>query len=99
MQSDVATMVSVPRLAMLCDQPIDSISIYHTYPTRAVDRNNMSTVDSRPPLENGETYISTSYKARIMGSHIAKHLESHRSEGRKGPLMVGLQGPQGCGKS
>ena len=52
---------------------------------------------SRPSLQDGETYISTDYKGRLMGDHIAKQLETHRSAGKNGPLMVGLQGPQGCG--
>jgi hypothetical protein len=54
---------------------------------------------NRPTLQAGETYISTDYKGRLMGDHIAKQLEVHRAEGKKGPLMVGLQGPQGCGAS
>jgi hypothetical protein len=92
-------MLSAFCPVVMCRRAVDSISLYRTYQPRVIDRNAMSNVDSRPPLKDGETYISTSYKARIMGSHIAKHLESHRSEGKKGPLMVGLQGPQGCGKS
>lgn len=52
-----------------------------------------------PPLQKGETYSSTSYKIRIVGQHIASQLELHRKEGKKAPLMVGLQGPQGCGKT
>ena len=51
----------------------------------------------RPPLEGNETYISTEYKGRILADHIAQQLERHRKEGKQGPLMVGLQGPQGCG--
>ena len=52
-----------------------------------------------PPLEGDETYASTSYKGRIIAHHIGQQLEVHRNEGKKGPLMVGLQGPQGCGES
>lgn len=53
---------------------------------------------SRPSLEGSETYSSVKYKAKIMGRHIAQQLERHRGEKKQGPLMVGLQGPQGCGK-
>ena len=51
-----------------------------------------------PPLESDETHASTSYKARIIGRHIGERVEKHKKEGKKGPLMVGLQGPQGCGE-
>lgn len=34
-----------------------------------------------------------------MGHHIAQQLEQHKADKKKGPLMVGLQGPQGCGES
>lgn len=45
-------------------------------------------------LKAGETAASTSYKARLIASHIARYVEP-----TKRPLMVGLQGPQGCGKT
>ena len=51
-----------------------------------------------PPLQPNETHCSTSYKARIISHHIAQQLERHRNQDKRGPLMVGLQGPQGCGK-
>jgi hypothetical protein len=54
---------------------------------------------SLPPLEYGETYSSTSYKARNVGERILEYRKTHLSSGSKGPLMVGLQGPQGCGKT
>lgn len=57
-----------------------------------------SVTDSLPPLRNGEDYSSTSYKVRV----ICEQLEQIRREhvkGHKGPLMIGLQGPQGCGKT
>ncbi|WVF72470.1 hypothetical protein IAT40_007285 [Kwoniella sp. CBS 6097] len=52
-----------------------------------------------PPLQGDETYISTDYKGRIASEYLASELDRHRKQGRKGPLMVGLQGPQGCGKT
>ena len=51
-----------------------------------------------PPLAEGETYASTSYKVRIIGDHIASQLSGARAYPKR-PLMVGLQGPQGCGKT
>lgn len=45
-------------------------------------------------IRAGETAASTSYKARLIASHVAQHASSS-----KRPLMVGLQGPQGCGKT
>lgn len=52
-----------------------------------------------PQLEEGETYSSTSYKIRNVGDHILAYQKAHASSGDKTPLMVGLQGPQGCGKT
>ncbi|WWD15778.1 hypothetical protein CI109_100201 [Kwoniella shandongensis] len=52
-----------------------------------------------PPLHDDETYASTSYKARILSDFIATQVADHRKTGGKSPLMVGLQGPQGCGKT
>ncbi|WVQ77976.1 hypothetical protein IAT38_000057 [Cryptococcus sp. DSM 104549] len=52
-----------------------------------------------PALVGDETYASTSYKARIISDHLAAQIAEHKSKGEKGPLMVGLQGPQGCGKT
>ena len=54
--------------------------------------------EDRLPLQGEETYASTSYKSRIIGLHIEDQLERHRNKGNKGPLMVALQGPQGCGE-
>ncbi|ODN73525.1 hypothetical protein L202_08026, partial [Cryptococcus amylolentus CBS 6039] len=58
-----------------------------------------------PPLREGETHASTSYKVRIIGDFLADQVvewkkgeEGDKGE-KKGPLMVGLQGPQGCGKT
>jgi hypothetical protein len=66
--------------------------------TNGVASVTQSVSGSRPSLQDGETYISTDYKGRLMGDHIATQLEIHRADGKKGPLMVGLQGPQGCGQ-
>ncbi|ODN89162.1 actin cross-linking [Cryptococcus wingfieldii CBS 7118] len=53
-----------------------------------------------PPLQEGETHSSTSYKVRIIGDFLADQVvEWKKGEKGKGPLMVGLQGPQGCGKT
>ena len=54
--------------------------------------------DDLPPLADGETHASTSYKVRLIAHHIGEQLDDHRISGSKTPLMVGLQGPQGCGK-
>ncbi|WWC85325.1 uncharacterized protein L201_000187 [Kwoniella dendrophila CBS 6074] len=52
-----------------------------------------------PKLDNEETYSSTSYKSRIVADYLAIEFARHRSGGGTEPLMVGLQGPQGCGKT
>lgn len=52
-----------------------------------------------PPLEPGESYSSTSYKTRDIGARILSYHKEHVAKGNKGPLMVGLQGPQGCGRA
>lgn len=52
-----------------------------------------------PALQGDETYSSTAYKARLIAQHIKGDLERHRKSGAKEPMYVGLQGPQGCGKS
>ncbi|WVR05042.1 hypothetical protein IAU60_002054 [Kwoniella sp. DSM 27419] len=52
-----------------------------------------------PPLQDAETYSSTTYKARIASEYLAAQVSEHKRAGRTGPLMVGLQGPQGCGKT
>lgn len=46
-------------------------------------------------LLSGETIASTTYKARLIASHIASQASGSSTK----PLMVGLQGPQGCGKT
>lgn len=66
--------------------------------TAATDSASKPSIDDLPPLRNGETHASTSYKVRIMGHHIGEQLEEHRKLGGEGPLMIGLQGPQGCGR-
>jgi len=67
-------------------------------PVASEQEPSKSTDPSLPALEDGETYASTSYKGRIMGKHIAEQLQSHKAAKNTGPLMVGLQGPQGCGE-
>ncbi|WRT66968.1 uncharacterized protein IL334_003933 [Kwoniella shivajii] len=52
-----------------------------------------------PLLQDNETYSSTSYKSRIVADYLAVEFEKHKGSDEKGPLMVGLQGPQGCGKT
>ncbi|OXB39193.1 actin cross-linking [Cryptococcus neoformans] len=52
-----------------------------------------------PSLLDDEDYSSTSYKVRIIADYLADQVTKHKSKGNKGPLMVGLQGPQGCGKT
>lgn len=54
---------------------------------------------SPPPPLAGETYASTSYKARLVAAHIASQLKQHRASGSTEPLLVGMQGPQGSGKT
>ncbi|WVR06142.1 hypothetical protein IAU60_003172 [Kwoniella sp. DSM 27419] len=49
------------------------------------------------PGETTASPASTAYKARLIASHIAKFRPSPPGHGP--PLMVGLQGPQGCGKT
>ncbi|WVO12726.1 hypothetical protein L204_100334 [Cryptococcus depauperatus] len=58
------------------------------------------TLDSDlPPLFGNENHTSPMYKVRIMGDFLIAQAYEHRRNGGKGPLMVGLQGPQGCGKT
>ncbi|KAK4689936.1 coronin-7, partial [Tremellales sp. Uapishka_1] len=64
-------------------------------PTAAVTAPN----PDLPPLQAGEDLSSTSYKVRIIGEHIIGQLQIHKDGGSNGPIMVGLQGPQGCGKT
>lgn len=52
-----------------------------------------------------ENTISTAYKGQIIGQYIIERLQRHKA-GQVGlttvpssPLMVGMQGPQGCGTS
>ena len=48
-----------------------------------------------------EDTTTTAYKSRIIGGHISKQLYKHKLQhvgADRPPLMVGLQGPQGCGK-
>ncbi|KIR37980.1 actin cross-linking [Cryptococcus deuterogattii 99/473] len=52
-----------------------------------------------PSLHGDEDYSSTSYQARIIADYLVDQVTKHKSMGNKGPLMVGLQGPQGCGKT
>ncbi|OCF72031.1 actin cross-linking [Kwoniella mangroviensis CBS 8886] len=52
-----------------------------------------------PPLESDEIYSSTTYKSRIVADYLADEYEKRKSGGNKRPLLVGLQGPQGCGKT
>ncbi|WVQ70262.1 uncharacterized protein L199_008488 [Kwoniella botswanensis] len=54
---------------------------------------------SLPPLEGDETYSSTAYKSRIVADYLAGEYEKRKNGGDKRPLFVGLQGPQGCGKT
>lgn len=51
-----------------------------------------------PSLLADEDYSSTSYKVRIIADYLADQVAKHKRKGNKGPLMVGLQGPQGCGE-
>ncbi|ORY22755.1 putative actin cross-linking [Naematelia encephala] len=68
-------------------------------PSTVVSKAPVPLKEDLPPLEHGEDYASTSYKARIISHHLADQLEAHRNKGKKGPLMVAFQGPQGCGKT
>ncbi|WWC61287.1 uncharacterized protein I303_103868 [Kwoniella dejecticola CBS 10117] len=52
-----------------------------------------------PPLAQDESYSSTSYKSRIVADYLADEFQKHRDSNLKEPLFVGLQGPQGCGKT
>ncbi|KAK8869948.1 hypothetical protein IAR55_000517 [Kwoniella newhampshirensis] len=72
--------------------------------SKAVEPGRTAAVESSPssnlpPLLKDETYVSASYKARIVSEYIAEQVERHKASGSKAPLMVGLQGPQGCGKT
>ncbi|KLT40440.1 DUF1900-domain-containing protein [Cutaneotrichosporon oleaginosum] len=59
-------------------------------------RKFVTPVPGLPPLEVDEDYTSTSYKVRIISDKLAA---LHKRHSGPGPLMVGLQGPQGCGKT
>ncbi|GMK55984.1 hypothetical protein CspeluHIS016_0210400 [Cutaneotrichosporon spelunceum] len=63
-------------------------------PTQA--RKHTTPVAGLPALEGDEDYTSTSYKVRIIGDMLTS---LRQSQNGTGPLMVGLQGPQGCGKT
>lgn len=80
-----------PDSTVAADQTISS-------PSTVVEHAPVPLKADLPPAQEGETYSSTSYKARLFTEHIVEQLERHRKEGQKGPLMVGLQGPQGCGE-
>ncbi|WVQ98469.1 hypothetical protein IAU59_005595 [Kwoniella sp. CBS 9459] len=100
---------SIPSSAPAPPQTSASSPSFSTKPTEpsqgqtSLSKDRSSTYDSVnpniPPLQDGETYISTDYKGRIASEYLARELQRHRKQGRKGPLMVGLQGPQGCGKT
>lgn len=49
--------------------------------------------------KEGETASSTSYKVRLISDFLDKFTKEYRASGSSCPLMVGLQGPQGCGKT
>lgn len=51
-----------------------------------------------PSLHDDEDYSSTGYQARVIADYLVDQVTKHKSMGNKGPLMVGLQGPQGCGE-
>ena len=42
---------------------------------------------------------ATPYKAKLIAEFIASHHARLRQAGETRPLMVSMQGPQGCGKS
>lgn len=69
-------------------------------PHRAADASTSKTSlnDDLPPLIDMETYSSTAYKSRVMAAHVVEQLGRHRNDGIRSPSIVGLQGPQGCGK-
>jgi pantothenate kinase-related protein Tda10 len=52
-----------------------------------------------------EDTSSTAYKGQIIGRYIIERLEQHKAgqighaTGASSPLMVAMQGPQGCGTS
>ncbi|ORX39705.1 putative actin cross-linking [Kockovaella imperatae] len=77
-----------------------------TSPSPAIQPATATTVSSPaatdpslPPLEKDETYASTSYKVRVIGNFITEQVDRHKKAGGKGPIIIGLQGPQGCGKT
>lgn len=51
-----------------------------------------------PALQGHETYTSTPYKVRLITDKLVGFQKEHAARS-KSPLMVGLQGPQGCGKT
>ena len=93
---DSAESVDTQKVATAALTPIESMAPLVTkVPVETSSSAKFS--EDLPPLEGEETYASTSYKSRIIGLHIEDQLERHRNEGILGPLMVALQGPQGCG--
>ena len=42
---------------------------------------------------------ATPYKAKLIADFVASHHARLRESGEGRPLMVSMQGPQGCGKS
>lgn len=50
-------------------------------------------------LAPGESLSSTTYKARIIGDYILDEVAHHKASDVSTPLMVAMQGPQGCGRS
>lgn len=67
-------------------------------PKSASETKPSTSSDDLPKPQNGEDYASTSYKVRNVGEQLEQFRKEHVKD-HKGPLMVGLQGPQGCGKT
>lgn len=70
-----------------------------TPPTTKASSSTTTPVPGLPALKDGETYSSTEYKIRLIGDKLVEFQKQHAARGDKGALMVGLQGPQGCGKT
>nr|XP_019042887.1 actin cross-linking [Kwoniella bestiolae CBS 10118]OCF21817.1 actin cross-linking [Kwoniella bestiolae CBS 10118] len=105
-QSAPAPMVSAPKQALpTATTPPSTISSDEPSVDNGKPRDNLASASSTktntnlPSLENGETYSSTSYKSRIVADYLAGEYERHKQGNSSGPLMAGLQGPQGCGKT
>ena len=81
--------------------PKEAAQPEQTTPGPQAPKGAIETMDGRSPPKpiEGQTFATTGYKARLVSDYIGSQLSEHRLSKKAGPLMVGLQGPQGCGKT